>query len=197
MSSAEYPRRPCPSSGSANARVIDPAARRDARATSSSPTAGSSPALPPRGRKRARKIDARGLVACPGLVDIHVHFREPGQTHKETIADRLPGGRRRGLHDGRLHAEHRRRPPTTPGTIQYITGRRRARRRRQGAIRPGASPSGRRARRWPPSVRSSAPGSSRSPTTATACSPTSSCAARSSTPRCSTCRSWTTARTSR
>jgi dihydroorotase len=37
-------------------------------------------------RKRARKIDAAGLVACPGLVDIHVHFREPGQTHKETIA---------------------------------------------------------------------------------------------------------------
>ncbi len=25
-------------------------------------------------------------MACPGLVDIHVHFREPGQTHKETIA---------------------------------------------------------------------------------------------------------------
>jgi len=24
-------------------------------------------------------------VVCPGLVDIHVHFREPGQTHKETI----------------------------------------------------------------------------------------------------------------
>ena len=23
---------------------------------------------------------------CPGLVDMHVHFREPGQTHKETIA---------------------------------------------------------------------------------------------------------------
>ncbi|MEN9812819.1 MAG: hypothetical protein RL479_1505, partial [Verrucomicrobiota bacterium] len=33
-----------------------------------------------------RRIDARGLVACPGLVDVHVHFREPGQTHKETIA---------------------------------------------------------------------------------------------------------------
>ncbi len=31
-------------------------------------------------------ISAAGLVACPGLVDLHVHFREPGQTHKETIA---------------------------------------------------------------------------------------------------------------
>ena len=30
-------------------------------------------------------IDARGLVIAPGLIDVHVHFREPGQTHKETI----------------------------------------------------------------------------------------------------------------
>lgn len=31
-------------------------------------------------------IDARGLVVTPGLVDIHVHLREPGQSYKETIA---------------------------------------------------------------------------------------------------------------
>ena len=31
-------------------------------------------------------IDASGLVAAPGFVDTHVHFREPGQTHKEDIA---------------------------------------------------------------------------------------------------------------
>ena len=30
-------------------------------------------------------IDCKGLVLMPGLVDIHVHFREPGQEHKETI----------------------------------------------------------------------------------------------------------------
>jgi len=30
-------------------------------------------------------LDASGLVVAPGLVDIHVHFREPGQTHKEDI----------------------------------------------------------------------------------------------------------------
>lgn len=30
-------------------------------------------------------IDGRGLIAGPGLVDVHVHFRDPGQTHKETI----------------------------------------------------------------------------------------------------------------
>ncbi len=30
-------------------------------------------------------IDATGLIICPGLMDIHVHLREPGQTQKETI----------------------------------------------------------------------------------------------------------------
>ncbi len=31
------------------------------------------------------EIDATGLIAGPGLVDIHVHFRDPGQTHKEDV----------------------------------------------------------------------------------------------------------------
>jgi dihydroorotase len=30
-------------------------------------------------------IDCKELVLMPGLIDIHVHFREPGQEHKETI----------------------------------------------------------------------------------------------------------------
>ena len=30
-------------------------------------------------------LDATGLIAAPGLVDMHVHFREPGFTHKEDI----------------------------------------------------------------------------------------------------------------
>ncbi|MCT0078569.1 dihydroorotase [Lactococcus lactis subsp. lactis] len=35
--------------------------------------------------ENAEIVDARGLVVAPGLIDVHVHFREPGQTHKETI----------------------------------------------------------------------------------------------------------------
>jgi dihydroorotase len=31
-------------------------------------------------------IDATGLWVTPGLIDMHVHLREPGQEHKETIA---------------------------------------------------------------------------------------------------------------
>ncbi len=31
-------------------------------------------------------IHAEGLVVAPGLIDMHVHFREPGDAHKETIS---------------------------------------------------------------------------------------------------------------
>ena len=34
----------------------------------------------------ARRIDVKGRVVCPGLIDSHVHLREPGQSAKETIA---------------------------------------------------------------------------------------------------------------
>lgn len=30
-------------------------------------------------------IDAKGCYVCPGLIDLHVHLRDPGFTHKETI----------------------------------------------------------------------------------------------------------------
>jgi len=68
-----------------NARVIDPAAKRDGVGDLFVADGKMVDSLPAAAKKRARQIDARGLVACPGLVDIHVHFREPGQTHKETI----------------------------------------------------------------------------------------------------------------
>ena len=40
----------------------------------------------------ARVVHADGLIAAPGLVDMHVHLRDPGQTHKERYLLRLPCG---------------------------------------------------------------------------------------------------------
>jgi dihydroorotase len=40
---------------------------------------------PPRDSEM-RQLDASGMVVTPGLIDMHVHFREPGQEYKETIA---------------------------------------------------------------------------------------------------------------
>src|ERR1700743_1045874 len=36
--------------------------------------------------KADETFNAKGFVVAPGLIDIHVHLREPGQSHKETIA---------------------------------------------------------------------------------------------------------------
>ncbi len=36
-------------------------------------------------KQNIHTIDCHGLIAVPGLIDIHVHLREPGQSYKETI----------------------------------------------------------------------------------------------------------------
>jgi dihydroorotase len=41
---------------------------------------------PNSGTKADRMIDAAGCYVTPGLIDIHVHFREPGDEEEETIA---------------------------------------------------------------------------------------------------------------
>ena len=38
-----------------------------------------------RGQAR-RSFNAKGCIVAPGFIDVHVHLREPGQAHKETIA---------------------------------------------------------------------------------------------------------------
>jgi dihydroorotase len=43
-------------------------------------------ATPGAGIKPDRMIDAAGCYVVPGLIDIHVHFREPGDEEEETIA---------------------------------------------------------------------------------------------------------------
>jgi dihydroorotase len=40
---------------------------------------------PRRPGAHARVFEARGAVVAPGLVDLHVHLREPGQSARETI----------------------------------------------------------------------------------------------------------------
>ena len=45
--------------------------------------------------QNANVYDATGLIVAPGLIDMHVHLREPGFAHKETIATGTGGGRQR------------------------------------------------------------------------------------------------------
>src|SRR5262245_11656766 len=46
---------------------------------------------------QAEKIEVDGLVVCPGLIDLHVHLREPGQSAKETIATGTKAAARGGF----------------------------------------------------------------------------------------------------
>jgi dihydroorotase len=43
------------------------------------------------------RMDVSGLVVCPGLIDLHVHLREPGQAAKETIATGTASAARGGF----------------------------------------------------------------------------------------------------
>jgi len=42
-------------------------------------------------------FDARGKIVCPGLIDLHVHLREPGQTAKENLATGTAAAARGGF----------------------------------------------------------------------------------------------------
>jgi dihydroorotase len=67
--------------------VIDPAARVDAAMDVLLKDGRVAEIAAPNKIKGAdAKFDARGLLVAPGFIDLHVHLREPGHTHKETIA---------------------------------------------------------------------------------------------------------------
>jgi dihydroorotase len=48
-------------------------------------------------RPDTERVNVSGLVVCPGLIDLHVHLREPGQTAKETIATGTAAAARGGF----------------------------------------------------------------------------------------------------
>ena len=62
------------------------------------------------GSSAAEVIDCRGLHVLPGVIDSHVHMREPGLTHKEDLETRLArrgaGRRHGGVRDAQHRADH-------------------------------------------------------------------------------------------
>ncbi len=68
---------------------------------------------------RCRTINAEGMVAAPGLVDVHVHFRDPGFTHKEDIATGAAAAARGGFTSVVMMANTK--PPIdNEDTLRYV-----------------------------------------------------------------------------
>ncbi len=71
------------------------------------------------GRDAVQAIDARGLIVCPGLVDLHCHLRQPGFEHKETIASGTLAAARGGFTT--VCAMPNTEPPAdTAATIEFV-----------------------------------------------------------------------------
>jgi len=81
-------------------RLIDPAQNLDAASAvliRDGKVAALGPEAISKAPRDAQKLDVSGLVVCPGLIDMHVHLREPGQTAKETIATGTAAAARGGF----------------------------------------------------------------------------------------------------
>ncbi len=51
-------------------------------------------------------LNVKGLIVAPGFIDLHVHLREPGQTHKENIASGTAAAAAGRIHLGLRDAEY-------------------------------------------------------------------------------------------
>jgi dihydroorotase len=81
-------------------RVVDPANGFDAVAdvlVIQGKIAALGPNLAPAAPAEVQRFEANGLVVCPGLIDLHAHLREPGQSAKETIATGTASAARGGF----------------------------------------------------------------------------------------------------
>jgi len=79
-----------------NGRVIDPAAGRDETADVGIRD-GRICEVDDALRAAARPLDAHGCIVAPGLLDLHVHFRDPGDPEAETIASGSAAAARGGF----------------------------------------------------------------------------------------------------
>jgi dihydroorotase len=66
-------------------RIIDPSQGID-RVADLWINGGTIAGIGPQSLQATRTLDASGMIICPGLIDMHVHLREPGREEDETIA---------------------------------------------------------------------------------------------------------------
>ena len=52
-------------------------------------------------------IDASGMIAAPGLIDVHVHFRDPGFTYKEDLQTGSAAAAAGGFYDGSMYGKYK------------------------------------------------------------------------------------------
>ena len=106
-----------------NGRIIDPASKRDEIAdvlilAGKIADVSQVSSL----KSEPKEIDARGLIVAPGLIDMHVHLREPGFSHKETIESGARAAAAGGF-TTIVCMPNTAPVPDNPGTIAWIKNR--------------------------------------------------------------------------
>src|SRR6266498_943929 len=103
-------------------RVVDPANRLDGLADvliSEGKIAAVGTNVSRQAPPQTRRLEVSGKVVCPGLIDLHVHLREPGQSAKETIATGT-GAAARGGFTTVVCMPNTSPPIDNPGTVALI-----------------------------------------------------------------------------